>query len=256
MCFDIKTNLITQLKRAYYNDSDLNKNLIEKFKNQIPESYFHVSGFSHPKMIIYTNEDPFIPTISNWGLIPFWTKDEKQANSIRSKTLNARGETIFEKPSFRKAARTNRCIIHIDGFYEHHHFKGKTYPFYIYQKNEEPISLGGLWDEWVNKNSGEIIHSFSIITTKANSLLKKIHNNPKLKEGRMPVIIKRENEDKWLNAKNSADCINFLNPNDEDFLIAHNVGKIKGKNSKGNHPKVHLKITYDELSHFNSMSHS
>ena len=70
------------------------------------------------------------------------------------------------------------------------------------------------------------------------------------------MCIRDRNEDKWLNAKNSADCINFLNPIDEDFLIAHNVGKIKGKNSKGNHPKVHLKITYDELSHFNSMSHS
>ena len=176
MCFDVKTNLETQLKRAISKTPDTTLDLFNNIKNQFPENYFHVSGFSHPKMIIYTNENPYKPTLSQWGLIPFWAKDEKHATSIRTKTLNARGETIFEKPSFRKAAKSNRCIIHIDGFYEHHHLNNKTYPFFIFRKDHQPISIAGLWDEWVNKNTGEVFNSFSIITTKANHLMKFIHN--------------------------------------------------------------------------------
>jgi len=250
MCFDIKTNLETQLKRAIPKYSDQTIDLFDKFKNQIPKNYHHVSGFSHPKMIIYTNKNPYSPTLSNWGLIPFWTRDQKQANSIRTNTLNARGETIFEKPSFRKAANSNKCIIHIDGYYEHHHYKGKTYPFFIFRKDQKPLSIAGLWDEWININTGEVLNSFSIITTKANQLMQKIHNNPKLTEGRMPVVINNEEEDQWLTAENKNDCLKYIIPFEDHLIEAYNVGKIRGKHATGNTPEAHQKITYKELSNF------
>ena len=250
MCFDIKTNLKTQLSRVKKIDPSLSNKLFEKFKTHIPEFYHHVSGFSHPKMLIYTNEQPFEPTLSQWGLIPFWVKDENQSNSIQNKTLNARGETIFEKPSFRKSAKTNRCIIILDGFYEHHHFNGKSYPFFIYNADLNPISVAGLWDEWINKNTGEVINSFAIVTTKANELMKKIHNNPKSPESRMPVILQNEDKKQWLLSNNKFDLENYIKPLNNNILNAYSVGKLRGKNATGNTPKAFQKINYTELNDF------
>lgn len=117
-------------------------------------------------------------------------------------TLNARGETIFEKSSFRTAAKNNRCIIYVDGFYEHHHYNKKTYPFYIYRKDKQPMALAGLWSEWKNPDTGGTLNTFSIVTTNGNAMMAKIHNNPNLEEPRMPVILPTELEDKWLHSIN------------------------------------------------------
>lgn len=113
-------------------------------------------------------------------------------------TLNARGETIFEKPSFRTSAKNHRCIIYVAGFYEHHHYNNKTYPFFIYRKDAQPMALAGLWSEWKNPDTGGRLNTFSIVTTKGNKMMARIHNNPKLKEPRMPVILPSELEDEWL----------------------------------------------------------
>ena len=113
-------------------------------------------------------------------------------------TLNARGETIFKLNSFRKAANESRCLIYIDGFYEHHHFGKQTYPFYIFKKDLSPLPLAGLYTEWTNPETHGRLLTFSIVTTTGNELLSKIHNNPKLKEARMPVILHEELADQWL----------------------------------------------------------
>ena len=133
MCFDVKTNINTQLSRAVKNNPAISNSLFDEASKAVPENYFHVSGFSHPNIFIYTNEDPNKPTLSTWGLVPFWIKTNEDQLSIWNKTLNARSETIYQKPSFRASAKDKHCLIYIDGFYEHHHYKGKTYPFYIFQ---------------------------------------------------------------------------------------------------------------------------
>jgi len=122
-----------------------------------------------------------------WGLIPFWSKDEK----IGSKLINARIETLQEKPSFRYSLKSKRCIIFADGFYEwDKNSSNKKLPYFISLKSQEPFAFAGLWDSW--KNSDDIvIQSGTIITTKANELMNGIHS-------RMPVILQNDMILEWL----------------------------------------------------------
>lgn len=252
MCYDIKASLEAQLNRARRkNNEKAIREIIEKLAPLTDLPIYHASGFSHPKLFIYTNQHPFIPTPSTWGLIPSWVRDRVQQLKLWNNTLNARGETIFEKPSFRAAARTNRCLVYVDGFYEHHHCKGKTYPFYISGKNHEPLALAGLWNEWVDEDSSELFHTFSIVTTQGNELMKNIHNNPKLEGPRMPVILQPEQEEHWLLPLDSEDEINtiheLIQPYPEEWLQAYTVSRLRGKEYMGNVPAASHPHSYEEL---------
>lgn len=122
-----------------------------------------------------------------WGLIPGWAKDEK----VGYKMINARSETVNEKPSYRHAFLKKRCIIPMDSFYEWKVKENGKVPMRIKMKSDEIFGVAGLWEAWKNSN-GQTIHSCTILTTEANSLVKDIHD-------RMPVIFTRKNEKKWLN---------------------------------------------------------
>lgn len=213
--------------------------------------YFHVSSFQYTKLVIYTNIDPYHPIISQWGLIPHWVKDIRQKESIWNKTLNARGETIFEKPSFRQAAKTNRCLIYIDGFYEHHHLKGKMYSYYITRQDREPFVLAGLWSDWVDHESEEVLNTFSIVTTEGNSMMALIHNNPKLIGPRMPLILPEQLADHWLDPieddLDRKEIEELIQSYPEDQMQAHTVGKLRGKNAVGNTPEATRVVIYPEL---------
>jgi putative SOS response-associated peptidase YedK len=121
-----------------------------------------------------------------WGLIPSWAKDP----SISTKLINARGETIAEKPSFRSAFKQRRCLVVADGFYEWQRKQGKKQPFYFRLKDEQPFGFAGLWEKWTNPE-GEEINSCTIVTTTANEILQPIHD-------RMPVILAPQDYDLWL----------------------------------------------------------
>lgn len=247
MCYDIKTKVEAALKRArHYGNEEAVQMLIEQFRPFLEDELFHTSGFQHPKLLIYTGDNSGMPIVASWGLIPFWVKTEKQQLDIWNKTINARGESIFEKPSFRTSAKSKRSLIYIDGFFEHHHFEGSAYPFYIQRIDSEPIILGGLWDEWTNKETGEIVNSFTIVTTKANSLLSRIHNNPKLKEARMPLILDEEAAEEWLKG-NAQEAKKLISPAMDGLLKAHTVRKFRGKNAVGNSPKAIEEYIYPEL---------
>lgn len=151
------------------------------------------NGFTHPKTPVITHKEQEIIQPLQWGLIPHWAKDD----SIKKYTLNARIETLSEKPSFRNAVN-NRCLIITDGYYEWQWLdpKGKKkQPYLITLPNNEAFAFAGLWSEWMDKTSGEIIKSYSIVTTEANEQMSKIHNSKK----RMPVVLDRNNENDWLN---------------------------------------------------------
>ena len=246
MCYNAKYLLEKALKRAVYwnkqRDIDFYRKRLREYEEQ-----FQISGFAHPKVVIYTNEQPYEPLLSRWGLIPHWTKSEQDAQVIQNKTINARGETIFEKPAFRDSAKHKRCIIPVAGFYEHHHYKGKKYPFFITRKDDEPVNLAGLWSEWTNKETGEITNSFSIITTKANQMMSRIHNNPKLSESRMPVILPDGVEDEWLKSIDRKELQKLVKPFSDQKLKAHTVRKLSGKDSPGNLPEASNEYVYDEL---------
>jgi len=247
MCYDIKTKLAYMLKRArHQGDENRIKELEEAILPYLEDEIFHVSGFSHPQMMIYTTKSQSIPELAYWGLIPKWVKDHAQKVKIWNGTLNARGETIFEKPSFRNAAHDNRAVIYLSGFFEHHHQGGKTYPFLIQKKDEGPIVLACLAEDWVDKSTGEIIKSFSIVTTKGNDLMSKIHNNPKLNEPRMPVILEEENVDAWLNGT-KLDLKDLMRPYPKNDLIAHTVRRLRGKERVGNVSEAAEIYPYEEL---------
>lgn len=122
----------------------------------------------------------------HWGLIPSWSKDTK----IGAKMINARAETVAEKPSFRAAFKRRRCLIVADGFYEWKTQDGKKQPFYFQLADGKPFGFAGLWERW-EKEDEEAIESCTIITTNANDLMQPIHD-------RMPVILDSQDYDHWL----------------------------------------------------------
>lgn len=127
----------------------------------------------------------------HWGLVPFWAKDI----SIGSRMINARAETVSQKPSFRNAFRKRRCLIPADGFYEWKGEKGNKQPYYVSIPSGEPFSFAGLWETWTDKETGEesVYKSCTIITTAASESIREIHH-------RMPVILDPKFHEKWLNA--------------------------------------------------------
>lgn len=183
MCFHSKQSKDAQALEHRYNAKLENPELFR-------EGDFN--GFSHPYCAIITNDKQEIIQFAQWGLLPDWAKDK----TIQKSTLNARLETIHEKPSF-KASQGKRCLIPADGFYEWQWLdpEGKNKQKYlIHMPGEALFSFAGLWNCWTDKNTGETFHTYTILTTQANELMSKIHNTKK----RMPVILRPDMEKEWL----------------------------------------------------------
>ena len=122
-----------------------------------------------------------------WGLIPYWAKDP----SIGNRLINARAETVAEKPAFREAYRRRRCIILADGFYEwQKDAAGKT-PYFISLASGEPFAFAGLWERWMDRDTGELLQTATIVTTVANDFIARLHD-------RMPVILQPDAASAWL----------------------------------------------------------
>ncbi len=186
MCFHSKQSKSAQ---------ELQNRFRAKFENEALFTPTVYNGFQFPKTPVITNKKTNTIQLFNWGLIPFWAKDD----SIKKNTLNARIETIHEKPSFRNSVN-NRCLILADGFYEWHWLdeKGKQKQKYeMTLPNNELFAFAGLFSEWTDQSTGEILSTYTILTTEANELMSKIHNTKK----RMPVIISENNERNWLNGE-------------------------------------------------------
>ncbi len=161
---------------------------------------------------VITNQSPNEIHHFRWGLIPFWAKDIK----IGNKLINARCETLAEKPSFKNALRNRRCLVLADGFYEWKRVGKNKIPMRITLRNEEPFAIAGLWENWKSPN-GEFIKSFTVITTEPNELMSGIHN-------RMPVILPREIERDWLdNSLSQEELNNLLQPFESEKMKAFQV---------------------------------
>lgn len=158
-----------------------------------------------------------------WGLIPSWSKDP----SMASKLINARGETIAEKPSFRGGYKYKRCLILADGFYEwkaNQNQKTKT-PYFIHMKDRNPFAFAGLWDEW-HSPDGDSIRTCTIITTEPNELMSSLHN-------RMPVILEKKDYDAWLDPTPQTDLnlLRLIKPYPTSKMTAHPVSTLVNKPS-------------------------
>ena len=122
-----------------------------------------------------------------WGLVPFWAKDP----SIGNRMINARAETVAEKPSYRNAYKHRRCLVLADGFYEWRRQGDVKTPYYISLASGEPFALAGLWENWTDKESGESLQTTTLITTDANDFMAPLHH-------RMPVILEAATATDWL----------------------------------------------------------
>ncbi|HZH87073.1 MAG TPA: SOS response-associated peptidase [Brumimicrobium sp.] len=173
------------------------KQLTEQFKAQfkMPSLYNpkeNINGFDFPLLPVLKDDSPDVFQFLNWGLIPHWAKDE----DMRKNTLNAKLETIGEVASF-KDINEQRCILPVTGFYEWKWLdsKGKRKEKYRIQLKNEPVfGLAGLYNSWTNPQNGEIVDSFSLLTTSANEIMAEIHNIKK----RMPLIMDTQQAKEWL----------------------------------------------------------
>lgn len=248
MCYEVRSITLAKLKYAQrYGGDILEIRKLEQLLERLSPLY-HASGFDHPDLPVITNETPHELRMFTWGLIPRHTASAADVVKIQNATLNARAESIFEKPSFKESVVRRRCLVIVDGFYEHHHKKGKTFPYHILLKSREPMSLAGVWDTW--KGNGMERSTFSIVTTRANSLMTRIHNNPKASDGpRMPVILPRDKEKLWLtlDGADSSALQELMVPYDDTQMEAYTVPRLKGKEAAGNTEAAVTKKDYPEL---------
>jgi putative SOS response-associated peptidase YedK len=148
-----------------------------------------------------------------WGLVPSWAKDA----GIGNRLVNARAETVQEKPAFRNAFRSHRCLIPASGFYEWQRREGGKQPYYIRMRDETLLGLAGLWDRWEGPDEG-VVESCAILTTAANAVLSPIHD-------RMPVIVSPEKYGHWLDPslRDSNSLAPLLVPFPAEEMIAYPV---------------------------------
>ena len=159
-----------------------------------------------------------------WGLIPSWAKDPKIGNRM----INARSETLAEKPSFRTPYKRRRCLILSDGFYEWKSepgSKSKT-PFYVQLKSEKPFAFAGLWEAWSPNIDDDPLLSCTIITTSPNALMETIHQ-------RMPVILEPDAHNLWLDPSDQSpkQLDGLLKPYPDDEMMAYPVSRLVNRPS-------------------------
>ncbi len=148
-----------------------------------------------------------------WGLVPSWSKDMSKS----ARMINAKSETAFENPAFRKAARKRRCLIPADGFYEWKRMGKEKQPFYFHRSDKTPFAFAGLWERWIGPD--EItVESYTILTTESNDIVSPIHN-------RMPVILPPEHYSRWLdpNIHEPAELQDLFDPYPAEEMNAYPV---------------------------------
>jgi putative SOS response-associated peptidase YedK len=147
-------------------------------------SHFNIApGSTNPVITVHERAEA---VMMQWGLVPHWAKDITATH----RPINARAESLAEKPMFRELLRSQRCLVPASGFYEWKHENGRKVPFYIHIKDDPVFGLAGLWDVWRNP-AGTTLQTYTIITTPPNELMAPIHN-------RMPVILRQDDEMHWL----------------------------------------------------------
>jgi putative SOS response-associated peptidase YedK len=209
------------------NEQELEQRFNASFYSDDIERYNPIPNFNlapgqyHP---LIHNEDPSSFHYFRWGLIPYWAKDEK----IAYKMINARAETIAEKPAFKGPFKSRRCLIPLDGFYEWKKIKkGLSLPFRFVLQRQEIFSVAGLWESWKSP-SGMDLHTFTIITVKANEVVAALH-------GRMPAILFPEEESLWLDEQvRTEDLLSLLKPYPADNMYGYPVStRVNSVRNKG-----------------------
>jgi putative SOS response-associated peptidase YedK len=200
-----------------------------------PEAYKDVFGYSEqpnfpprynvaptqPVPIVHEDKGERHFKLVRWGFLPSWTKDPKEFPLV----INARGETLLTKPTFKAALKRRRCVFLADGFYEWQRHGREKIPFLIRPRDRRPMPLAGLWETYSDPSGGEI-DTAAIVTTDANGLLSAVHN-------RMPVILDRTGIASWLDTEHVSanDAMEFVKPCADDWLdlvpVSSRVNKVE-----------------------------
>lgn len=193
-----------------------------EMRGEFNNLYYLVSGFSHPKLPVFKND---AVEICEWGLIPSFAKNEEKAKELANMTLNARSDTIHQKPSFKNSIKKNRCILPLDGFYEWQHNGKLKQPYYIYPSDETVFYLGCIYNN----------NTFSIITTDANPLMAKIHNTKK----RMPLILPKSSIETWVDPTTDIALVDqMMQPYSTELMSAHTISTDAGN------PKLNRNVAW------------
>ena len=184
--------------------------------------------------------------------VPAQTPSTEKATEFlhQYNTLNAKAENLFESRLFQNAIQKQRCLVLCSGFFEWRHKNpekknSEKYPFYVSLKDEGMFVFGGIWEKFTDRNTGEIINTYAIITTRANDLMELVHNTKK----RMPLIIEPEKAMKWLEPDLSNEEIqSYFQPFDSDKLKATPIKRINPKLQYENDPGITVYYHYQELS--------
>lgn len=215
----------------------------ERFNIKAPDDFYFEPDFniSPGKFVpVISSENPRQLTLYRFGMTPFWSKKPFMIINARAEgDRNAENDPhyhgakeIINKSSFRKPIRSQRCLVIADAFIEGTTSEKLDKPFLVYLRDKNrPFAMAGIWDEWVNTQTGEIVKSFAIVTTVANELLQKIPHH------RSPVILPRKYEAAWLNPETPlTDITRLLRPYDSDLMNAYPIGKeIKSPKANGRH---------------------
>jgi len=189
------------------------KQISERFNIEVFDELYSPSFNCAPSQLlpIITNKEPEKLNYFKWGLVPFWSKDPK----IGFKLINARSESILEKPAFKTAFSQRRCLIPANGFFEWKKEGEQKIPHRIFLKTEEIFAIAGIWETWKDAE-GKLLNTFSIITTSPNKLMLDIHN-------RMPVILNKHDEQAWLFEKDETYLKSLLQPFDASKMDAYQI---------------------------------
>jgi putative SOS response-associated peptidase YedK len=163
-------------------------------------------------------------TLVRWGLLPSWVQDPKNFSLL----INARGESVMDKPAFKAAMKYRRCLVPADGFYDWKASGTRRQPYYVRAKSGQPLAFAGLWETWIGPN-GEELETAAIVTTRANRTLVDIHD-------RMPVIVPPDAFDLWLNcpAVDGETAGTLIAPAPDDLLEAYEVSSAVNRTANDN----------------------
>lgn len=210
MCFHISIDI----KRSEHIKLKGIEKKLEEFEASVNQPY--VSGFDYPRWPVFKpvlGGNDVLPVLMHWEFIPSYINSLDSLQHFRKggfnpktgkkdfphNTLNAIGEEVLNKPTYKEAALKRRCLVLASGFYEWRHFtppsgKDTAYPYYVRLKDQEYFFMAGIFNPWVDQLTGEMIDSFAILTTAANDIMEQVHNKKK----RMPVILPEEEAAEWI----------------------------------------------------------
>lgn len=190
------------------------KKFYERFsiENQVEQLEADFNVAPSRRMPVVMRNSPNQVTLMKWGLVPSWSKEPR----VKFSTINARAETITESPVYRGPFKSKRCLVPASGFYEWRRTGDSKLPYYIHLPNQDLFAFAGLYDIWTDAE-GKEIYTYTIITTKPNSLMTPIHN-------RMPVILSHDDEDTWLDKEtDTTTLLALLQPYDAKKMEAYQI---------------------------------